>query len=87
MLSIILQRQCRKLASRNYWCRWCASRVCQRTNSASEKGDRQTIWCQYMLMNPEADAIAQVVIDEGVKVVTTGAGNPSKYMEQWKVRV
>lgn len=37
-----------------------------------------------MLMNPEADAIAQVIIDEGVKVVTTGAGNPSKYMDMWK---
>ncbi len=37
-----------------------------------------------MLMNPEADAIAQVVVDEGVKVVTTGAGNPGKYMEMWK---
>lgn len=37
-----------------------------------------------MLMNPEADAIAQVIVDEGVKVVTTGAGNPGKYMELWK---
>ncbi|MDE6662346.1 MAG: enoyl-[acyl-carrier-protein] reductase FabK [Lachnospiraceae bacterium] len=37
-----------------------------------------------MLMNPEADQIAQVVIDEGVKVVTTGAGNPGKYMAAWK---
>ncbi len=37
-----------------------------------------------MLMNPEADAIAKVVADEGVKVVTTGAGNPAKYMEMWK---
>jgi enoyl-[acyl-carrier protein] reductase II len=37
-----------------------------------------------MLMNPAADDIAQVVVDEGVKVVTTGAGNPSKYMEKWK---
>lgn len=37
-----------------------------------------------MLMNPEADAIAQVIAEEGVKVVTTGAGNPSKYMEMWK---
>ncbi|MBQ6787074.1 MAG: enoyl-[Lachnospiraceae bacterium] len=37
-----------------------------------------------MLMNPEADAIAQVIVDEGVKVVTTGAGNPSKYMDMWK---
>ena len=37
-----------------------------------------------MLINPEADAIAQVVVEEGVKVVTTGAGNPAKYMEMWK---
>ena len=37
-----------------------------------------------MLMNPEADAIAQVIVEEGVKVVTTGAGNPAKYMEMWK---
>ena len=37
-----------------------------------------------MLMNPEADQIAQVVVVEGVKVVTTGAGNPGKYMAMWK---
>ncbi|MBQ5850033.1 MAG: enoyl-[Lachnospiraceae bacterium] len=37
-----------------------------------------------MLMNPEADQIAQVVVEEGVKVVTTGAGNPGKYMTMWK---
>lgn len=37
-----------------------------------------------MLMNPEADQIAQIVIEEGVKVVTTGAGNPGKYMAAWK---
>jgi enoyl-[acyl-carrier protein] reductase II len=37
-----------------------------------------------MLMNPEADKIAQVVVEEGVKVVTTGAGNPAKYMDMWK---
>lgn len=37
-----------------------------------------------MLMNPEADAIAQIIVDEGVKVVTTGAGNPGKYMKLWK---
>lgn len=29
-----------------------------------------------MLMNPEADEIAKVIVEEGVKVVTTGAGNP-----------
>lgn len=37
-----------------------------------------------MLMNPEADQIAQVVVEEGVRVVTTGAGNPGKYMAMWK---
>lgn len=37
-----------------------------------------------MLMNPEADEIAKAVVEEGVKVVTTGAGNPGKYMAMWK---
>lgn len=37
-----------------------------------------------MLMNPEADRIAEVIVEEGVKVVTTGAGNPQKYMKMWK---
>lgn len=37
-----------------------------------------------MLMNPEADRIAQVIAKEHVKVVTTGAGNPEKYMAMWK---
>ncbi|MBE5886115.1 MAG: enoyl-[acyl-carrier-protein] reductase FabK [Lachnospiraceae bacterium] len=37
-----------------------------------------------MLMNPSADEIAKVVVEEGVKVVTTGAGNPEKYMKDWK---
>lgn len=37
-----------------------------------------------MLMNPHADAMAQVVVEEGVKIVTTGAGNPGKYVEMWK---
>lgn len=37
-----------------------------------------------MLMSPNADDLAQLVIDENVKVVTTGAGNPGKYMEAWK---
>lgn len=38
-----------------------------------------------MLMNPNAEEVAKVVIEEGVKVVTTGAGNPGKFMEAWKV--
>ena len=37
-----------------------------------------------MLMNPNADEVAKVIVEEGVKVVTTGAGNPAKYMAMWK---
>jgi len=36
-----------------------------------------------MLMNPHVDKIAQVLIDEKVPVVTTGAGNPGKFMKLW----
>ena len=36
-----------------------------------------------MLMSPFADEVAQVVIDERVPVVVTGAGNPAKYMKAW----
>ncbi|MCI9664986.1 MAG: enoyl-[acyl-carrier-protein] reductase FabK [Lachnospiraceae bacterium] len=37
-----------------------------------------------MLMNPNAPEVARVVIEEGVKVVTTGAGNPVKFMKEFK---
>ncbi len=37
-----------------------------------------------MLMNPCVDELAQVIIDEKVPVVTTGAGNPGKYIAKWK---
>ena len=37
-----------------------------------------------MLMNPHMDELAQVVVEEGVAVVTTGAGNPGKYVPAWK---
>lgn len=36
-----------------------------------------------MLMSPYTDEVAQLIADEKVPVVTTGAGNPSKYMELW----
>ena len=36
-----------------------------------------------MLMSPFAEEVAKVVVEEGVKVVTTGAGNPGKYMKAW----
>lgn len=37
-----------------------------------------------MLMSPCAEDVAHVVAEEGVAVVTTGAGNPEKYMDLWK---
>lgn len=37
-----------------------------------------------MLLNPNAEEVAKVIVEEGVKVVTTGAGNPGKFMELWK---
>ena len=37
-----------------------------------------------MLMNPHIEDLAKVVVEEGVKVLTTGAGNPGKYVPAWK---
>lgn len=37
-----------------------------------------------MLMHPQADEFARIVVEEDVRFVTTGAGNPGKYMESWK---
>ena len=45
---------------------------------------QKPIGVNIMLMSPFADQIAQVVVEEKVQVVTTGAGNPSKYMKEWK---
>jgi len=42
------------------------------------------IGVNIMLLSQYADEIAKVVVEEGVKVVTTGAGNPEKYMAMWK---
>ena len=37
-----------------------------------------------MLLNPNAEEVAKIVVEEGVQAVTTGAGNPGKFMELWK---
>lgn len=37
-----------------------------------------------MLLSENANELAEIVVEEGVKVVTTGAGNPGKYMTKWK---
>lgn len=44
----------------------------------------QPFGVNIMLMSPYADEVAEIVAEEGVKVVTTGAGNPEKYMKMWK---
>lgn len=45
--------------------------------------DGKPFGVNIMLLSPCADEVAQVVAEERVPVVTTGAGNPSKYMEKW----
>lgn len=42
------------------------------------------IGLNIMLMSPYVEEVAQVAAEEKVAVVTTGAGNPSKYMELWR---
>ena len=37
-----------------------------------------------MLMNPCVEELSDLVIEEDIKIVITGAGNPGKYMEKWK---
>ena len=44
----------------------------------------QPFGVNLMLMNPQADEIADLLAREHISVITTGAGNPGKYMERWK---
>jgi len=37
-----------------------------------------------LMMSPNAPDLAQLAIDERIAVITTGAGNPGKYIEAWK---
>lgn len=60
-----------------------ASYVRDEVRKAKELTDKP-IGVNVMLVNPEADEIAKVLVEEGVKVVTTGSGNPAKYMKMWK---
>ena len=52
--------------------------------AAAKKETDKPFGVNLMLMNPEADEIAKIIAEEKVKVVTTGAGNPAKYMDMWK---
>ena len=44
----------------------------------------QPFGVNLMLMNPDADNIAQMLADQKISIITTGAGTPGKYMEMWK---
>lgn len=61
----------------------CGEDVRREIRIAKEKTDRP-IGVNIMLLSPYADEVAKVVVEEKVSVVTTGAGNPSKYMESRK---
>ena len=49
-----------------------------------EKVGDKPFGVNIMLMHPQADEFAQIVVEEKVAVVTTGAGNPGKYVSMWK---
>ena len=51
---------------------------------AAKAGTDKPFGVNLMLMNPHIDELAKVVVVEGVQVVTTGAGNPGKYIPAWK---
>ena len=61
----------------------CGEDVRKEIRIAKEKTHRP-IGVNIMLLSPYADEVAKVVVEEKVAAVTTGAGNPSKYMESWK---
>ena len=62
---------------------WDGDRLRTEIRRAKELTDKP-FGVNLMLMSPFADDIARVILEEGVKVVTTGAGNPGKYIPAWK---
>ena len=62
---------------------WDADRLRREIRRAKERTEKP-FGVNLMLMSPYAADIAQVILDEGVRVVTTGAGNPGQYIPAWK---
>ncbi len=60
-----------------------AEAVRQEIRKARELTDKP-FGVNVMLMSPHAAEVAKVIVEEGVRIVTTGAGNPEKYMDIWK---
>lgn len=58
---------------------WVREEICK-----ARKLTDKPIGVNVMLLSPYADEVAQVLAEEKVPVITTGAGNPGKYMEMWK---
>ncbi len=50
----------------------------------AKKLTNKPVGVNIMLMHPQADEIAKLMVEENVPVVTTGAGSPEKYMSMWK---
>ena len=64
---------------------WDGERLRLEIRRAKELTDKP-FGVNLMLMSPFADDIARIILEEGVQVVTTGAGNPGKYIPAWKDR-
>ncbi|MBR1567933.1 MAG: nitronate monooxygenase [Lachnospiraceae bacterium] len=62
---------------------WDAKRIEEEIIECQSLTD-QPFGVNLMLMNPDADNIAQMLADQKVSIITTGAGTPGKYMELWK---
>ncbi len=62
---------------------WDADKLREEIRLTKELTDKP-FGVNIMLMNPHAPELSDVVVEEGVKVVTTGAGNPGIYIEKWK---
>lgn len=62
---------------------WDAARIEEEIAECRSLTD-QPFGVNLMLMNPDADNIAQMLADQKVSIITTGAGTPGKYMELWK---
>ena len=45
---------------------------------------RRPFALNIMLLNPEAEMVGKVAMEEGVKIIITGAGSPGKYISSWK---
>ena len=50
----------------------------------AKKLTKKPFGVNIMLMSPYADDVAKIITEEGVRIVTTGAGSPEKYMKMWK---